>query len=431
MKKILIFIIILIGAIGFYYFNNNPTSAALVEMTDSEYPDNPNIESRHTKAQLKLFNNVAFTKTKNDFYDVKIESVVKGFCEITLHDVPLLEFMPTIPEYIKKDEYLSFVGVLNQEWNRQQVQFNKENFTVKGNPNFEITRVDLARNCLNSYLWEIIIYAKDIDGKEKVYWQSWFNFPKKMYQSLFLQRNNVPFYKYASSLENWVDPQSETINLKLLRKSINEKVVKFESRNNEMYPLQGERMRKRKNIIYPKTVTKMSDLLTDSTKFATFSIPGYYNKLDPRSTQLSKLRIVKKVTKRNIINALNKPALEIEIEFLSNVDNKTITKLLFGGIDFKEIPKAAEQNANNCWQTSMGIANHSFYETIDFQQKHLTIDNPFYAFLLDENNKWLDSHKIGIDGPMLHFDEKDPNKLHLWILSFERHAFVGHYIIEI
>ena len=51
--------------------------------------------------------------------------------------------------------------------------------------------------------------------------------------------------------------------------------------------------------------------------------------------------------------------------------------------------------------------------------------------LLDENGKWLDSHTIGIDGPLLHLDENDPTLLHVWLLSFERHALVGHYTIQL
>jgi len=50
--------------------------------------------------------------------------------------------------------------------------------------------------------------------------------------------------------------------------------------------------------------------------------------------------------------------------------------------------------------------------------------------LTTENYQWLDSHKIGIDGPVMHWDGDDPNLLHVWLLSFERHTMVGHYTIE-
>jgi hypothetical protein len=401
------------------------------EMTDAEYPDNPNLESRHSEAKQKYFKSIILKNQGQNLFDLDLISYENGQCEISLKNLPLLEMMPTAPDFIKKDKYLTYIGIINQEWNRQQVQFKTGQFLVKGNSKLQITRVDLARNCLNAYLWEMLVYAKDTDGKDKLFWQCWFDFPKEAYKDLFETRNNLSYEVFRKGLENWIDPESKKIDLELLRKVSDEKDVVFESKNNEMYPIKGERERKKKNIITPKIFTKTNELLSDSTKFATFSVPGYYNTLDPRKTELSKLGILQKVKKRNIIDAFGKKNIELELEFLSNTDNKTITKLIIGGIDLSQIPQLNEANANDGWQTSMGISNHSFYETFDFQQKHPTKNNTFYAFLLDEKNNWIDSHKIGIDGPLFHFDEHDKTKLHLWILAFERHAFVGHYVIKI
>jgi hypothetical protein len=399
------------------------------EMTDAEYPDNPNLESRHSKAKQKYFKSIILKNNGQNLFDLDLFSHENGQCEISLKNLPLLEMMPTAPDFIKKDEYLTYIGIINQEWNRQQVQFKTGQFSVKGNAKQQITRVDLARNCLNAYLWEVLVYAKDTDGKDKLFWQCWFDFPKEAYKDLFETRNNLNYEKFRAGLENWIDPESKKIDLAILRKVYDEREVSFESKNNEMYPIKGERERKKKNIITPKIFAKTADLLSDSTKFATFSVPGYYNRKDPRKTELSKLGVLQRVKKRNVIDALGKKSIELELDFLSNADNKTITKLVIGGLDLSQIPQLNETDANEGWQTSMGISNHSFYETFDFQQKHLTKNNGFYTFLLDEKGNWLDSHKVGIDGPLFHFDKEDKSKLHLWILAFERHAFVGHYVI--
>lgn len=403
----------------------------LIEMTDAQYPDNPNLTARHSKAQQKLFKNLTITHRENDLFDFDLYSHQDSSCYISLRNIPVLEMMPTAPEWIKSDNYLTYIGLINQEWNRQQVQFKPTNFTVSGKANLPITRVDLARNCLNSYLWEVIVYAKDRDGKDKLYWQCWFNFPKELYAEMFEKRNNLPFETFRKGMENWIDPESKPIDLSKLRKVKTESEAAFEVKNNEMYLLKGERERKRKNIVYPKKVEKINDLLTDSTTFATFGVPGYYNTKDPRKTKLSRLGTLQKINKRQIINALKQNSMELELIFESNKDQKTITKLVIGGLDLGLIPTLSVADANDGWQTSMGISNHSFYETFDFQQTHLTQNNGFYAFLLDEKNNWLDSHKIGIDGPLLHFDEQDKTKLHLWILAFEWHAFVGHYVVKI
>jgi hypothetical protein len=400
------------------------------EMTDTEYPDNPNLESRHSAAKQEYFSTILLKDNGSNLFNLDLISHEDSLCKITLKNLPLLEMMPTAPDWIKKDEYLTYIGVINQEWNRQQVQFNPEQFIVSGKSGMQITRVDLARNCLNSYLWEMLVYAKDTDGKDKLFWQCWFNFPNDLYAKMFETRNQLSFEIFRKGMENWIDPASKLIDLAKIRQVKSENEAEFVVKNEEMYPLNGERQRKRKNIVCPKVVDKMDDLLNDSTTFATFSMPGYYNTKDPRKTELSRLGILQKVNKRQIINALGKESEELELVFLSNKDQKTITKFIIGGMDMSLIPTLPTDKANDGWQTSMGIANHSFYETFDFQQKHLTKDNGFYAFLLDDKNNWLDSHKVGIDGPLFHFDEKDKSKLHCWILSFERHAFVGHFVIK-
>ena len=38
----------------------------------------------------------------------------------------------------------------------------------------------------------------------------------------------------------------------------------------------------------------------------------------------------------------------------------------------------------------------------------------------------VDSHFLGVDGPLFHLDIDDADVLHYWLLSFERHAMVAH-----
>ena len=77
----------------------------------------------------------------------------------------------------------------------------------------------------------------------------------------------------------------------------------------------------------------------------------------------------------------------------------------------------------------MGIGNHPFYEDCNSHCQLSSKENPYFGVLLDNEGNWLDSHAVGIDGPLLHLDKNNPNILHVWLLSFERHALVGHYEI--
>ncbi|MBO0952559.1 hypothetical protein [Fibrella forsythiae] len=432
MKKygIIIAGIALIGGLLAFFWNPTRYSVALTEMTDAQYPDNPNLESRHSGAKQQLFSTVTINEGQNNQFDFALRSHEADYCTITLPNVPLLEWIPTASEPIKSDAYLTYIGVINQEWNRQQIQFKPGQFTVSGTSGVPITRVDLAQNCLNAYLWEALVYVKDTDGKEKLYWQGWFDFPHTLYARLFEARNNLPFDTFREGMENWIDPPSRPIALGTLRQVTAETDAVFESQNEAMYPLTGERERKRKNIICPRQVNSINDLLTDSTTFATFSIPGYYNTADPRKTELGRLGKLQRVIRRQTIGMARQPLTELELVFASPTKPGLQTRLVVGGFNPSDLPVLPPERVNESgWQMSMGVGNHSFYETFDYQQQHPVRTNPFYSFLLDQHGNWLDSHKVGIDGTSMHLDKN--GKLNLWILSFERHAFVGHYQIAL
>lgn len=56
----------------------------------------------------------------------------------------------------------------------------------------------------------------------------------------------------------------------------------------------------------------------------------------------------------------------------------------------------------------MGIANHTFYQEYEKCIENPSNTNPFYALLLTGDGKFLDSHLIGIDGPLMHLDANSP-----------------------
>lgn len=409
--------------------NNTSYSATLTELSDQEYPDNPDVMVRHNKYTSSIMEEILFIKN-GDTYDIKILPSNDGDDTVFMSSISLMEFIPTIPDYAKKDEYMSLVAVLNQEWNRNQVKWNSsdlenvtsKNFVVNGET---ITRIDIARNCLNSYLWELIFYANE-EGKDKACYHGWFDFPKNLYAELFEERNNEKFEDYAKYLENWLDPPNKELNLGNIREVITKKAsVPFQNRSNEMYPLKGERKKKEIEIIYPTTYSKMSDFHTDSAKFATFSQPGYYNREDPRHTELGRFQKINNVAYHSTKSHSGDVYDELVFEFERHAGEKTM--FVFGGINLNDLPHLSAEDANSGIQYSMGIGNHPFYEDCNSHEKCCSKINPYFGVLLDVEGNWLDSHKIGIDGPLLHLDEKDSNILHVWLLSFERHALVGHY----
>jgi len=412
--------------------NEYPTiyKADLRELTDEEYPDNPDISIRHPKSTETVMENISFEE-KGHAFDIIVYPTNSEDDTVAMKNIHLMEFIPSIPHCAKGDDYMTLISVVNQEWNRNQVKWTgkdlaailQKDYTINGEV---ISRVDLARNCLSSYLWELFFYTK-VDGKDQVFYHGWFDFPENLYKKLFKNRNNDDFDKYAAYMENWKDPENAKLDLDLIRTIESSKTVSFENHSDEMYPLQGERKKKKIAIIYPEKFSKMSDFHTDSALFATFSEPGFYNRADPRHTELGRFYTLKEV-EYHATKTTHSDRLD-EIKMIFERENGEQTQFIFGGLDFSALPRLSAEECNSANAYSMGIGNHPFYEDCNSHEEHNSIESPYFGVLLDGKGNWLDSHKIGIDGPLLHLDKKNPNILHVWLLSFERHALVGHYTV--
>ncbi|MEO6830852.1 MAG: hypothetical protein ABI169_01530, partial [Chitinophagaceae bacterium] len=405
-------------------------SAPLTQLSATQYPDNPDLSIQSNLNGKYIHESILLIQDTSGKFTLVMPPANALSDTIILPNIDLAEMIPSIPDNLKKDEYLQEIGLINQEWNRQQVSFTPDEFVVsgKGKEKQVVSRIDLARNCLNAGLWEVIAYTKEGEDT-KPYYHGWFSFPKEEYHKLFEKRNDIPYSKWASHLDNWIDPESKEINLPLIRTVLSEKSVPFQNLNNGFYPMTGERKKKFKNIITPKNPTNINDFLNDSTLFATFAPPGIYKRSDPRKTKLSMLFKPVNVMERQVVS--NKDTVtELDISFQRRGSDE-ITRFVVGGINLKTLQHEDFQTTDKGWQMPMGIADHTFYESYPNALKNASKKSPFYAFLLTKDGKWLDSHFIGIDGPLMYLDVKDPHQLHFWILAFERHAFVGHYVVNI
>jgi hypothetical protein len=405
-------------------------------LSDEQYPDNPDLENRSSQYNKISYSNIRFIPEEGEFnYSIALVDQNNDLHQLTLENIDLNEFIPTTPPWIKGDQYLTKIGLINQEWNRQQVQFKRKfkGLKISGNEFEEknLSSVDIARNCLSSFKWEVILYAKE-DGKELPYYHGWFDFPNDFYSSLFEAKNKEGFGMYASHMTDWIDPENEPVNFALLRTLKESKKVFFQNLNNALYPMEGERKKKAKNIIVPKKYNKIQDFLTDSTTFATFTNEGLYDSNDPRETELGRLAQVDSILISSISspNGLSENLHEIKL-FFTHHEDSTKTEFTIGGIDFNELPRLVENELDKGWQNSMGIANHTFYDTYEHTIANSCVKSPYYAMLTDQYNNWLDSHKVGIDGPLMFLDKRNPRILHIMILSFERHTFVGHYKVSL
>ncbi len=425
------YILILLPLFAFFSCENPPTEKEvqtanigfypleIKELDDKQYPDNPDIGFRDENYDFNYFVAGKLVEEKSGY---SFKFVSKKGDSIIVDKLNIEDFIPAIPDNLKEDKYLKHICAINQEWNRNQVHLLAGEFKSSDQ---KVARVDIARNCLNSYLWEVILYTNK-EGKMLPMAHGWFNFPQNLYKTLFKKVNNESFDAYHAELEDWIDPKSKEINKSLLRQNAKEIAINYTDQSDAMYPLEGARKKKFKEIIYPESFQTMRDLQNDSTLFATFTPPGFYNRADPRVTELGRLFKLENIQLLAISDSLN----EIEMTFKDRKNDRE-THLVIGGIDMNIFPKLSVEKANKGWKNSMGFGNHPFYESHEEHIHWKCQKSPYYAYFSDETGKWLDSHKIGVDGPIFHWDTDTEGQLHIWLLSFERHALVGHYTIKL
>jgi Putative porin len=405
----------------------------LKTVSDAEYPNNNQIGFKSKLDGAFSHQVVVISELPNGNFDFAVLPANPSSDTLFIYDVNVLEMMPTVPDFVKNDDYLSFLSILNQEWNRIQVKFNPKQFAArgKGTEKTVATRVDVANNCLAKGLWEVIAFTAE-NGNDVMYFQCWFDFPVELYDRLFEKRNGFSIVKYDDMLKNYSHATAEKVNLNRLRKVQSEKEISFKNLNSEYYPLKGERETKLKNVVFPTNITKIDDFLTDNTTFSTFAAPGMYTRGDPRKTELARFQKLEKTVVLQTISA-NAAAIEtteLQLTFSDKLNTKK-TKYVIGGLLLDKLPLLNLNTMHKGWQRPMGVSNHSFYSSIDEINAASSAQNPYFSVLLNENGKWLDSHDIGIDGILLFRDESMPEKVHALILAFERHAFVGHFVFSI
>jgi hypothetical protein len=78
----------------------------------------------------------------------------------------------------------------------------------------------------------------------------------------------------------------------------------------------------------------------------------------------------------------------------------------------------------------MGIGVPPFFQSYDVLERNRPELSPYFSVLLDSKNRWINHHKVAIDGVILHRDETGPELFHAYLLSYERHTLIVHCILS-
>ncbi len=428
----------LISVGGFWFISrykvNNQMAVKVQEFTNADYPENPAALSKNFQrySQRKL----TIIKKDDTHFDFVLEPTNNKTARIVIKNVDMSLLVPKAPSWAKKDKGLEVIAFTDREWNRQQISFpaSSQHIEISGGDGFEkqnLYEIALANNCLNAGYWEVLLFTKESDNKS-LYYQGWFTFPMGHYKNIFEKINNMSYWKHRWRLEHWQDPAGTVVNTNLLREVIDEKEVTTKFPLDERIISSGEQSRKIRTTL-AKNLTTWGDFYNDAAevKFASFRPPGYYDSEKPWLNEYWRIGKFEKAILRNIQPVGVKQKLqEIELVF-KDTKNGEQNRLFISGVNLKELPQLPVNDYSKGLYMPMGIGIPPFYQSYEELQKNHPDQSPYFSVLLDSKNRWIDHHRLAVDGPVMHRDPNNPNLLHLYLLSYERNTVIAHFLINL
>ncbi|HBE20879.1 MAG TPA: hypothetical protein DEG17_18055 [Cyanobacteria bacterium UBA11149] len=421
-----------IGMAGFTsrYNAAEKMSVNLKELSNSDYPANAAPLSKNFQRYANR--ELIIIKRDDTHFDFVLQPKDNKTAKIVIKNIDLSLLTPKPPEWTKKDPGLEVIALTDREWNRQQVSFpaDSAHIEITGGDGFEqknLAEVALANNCLNAGYWEVLLFTKE-DNNKSMYYQGWFTFPMGHYKDVFEKINNISYTKHLWRLEHWQDPAGTIVNTKMLREVIDEKEIAVNFPLDERIIASGEQARKVRTTL-ATNLTTWGDFYSGKhdIKFATFRPPGYYDAKTPWQNEYWRIGKFDKGIVRNIKPAGNQPnSQEIELTFRDTKTNEQ-NRLIISGVNLKDLPKLPLEQYNKGLYMPMGIGVPPFYQNYSDLEKSHPDKSPYFNVLLNSQDKWIDHHKLALDGVAMHLDKDNPNLVHLYLLSYERNTVIGHF----
>ncbi len=111
-------------------------------------------------------------------------------------------------------------------------------------------------------------------------------------------------------------------------------------------------------------------------------------------------------------------------------ETKRKCRFFVSGFELASLPRLPVEQYPKGLYMPMGIGVPPFFQTYDELKRNPPQHSPYFSVLLDSDNRWVNHHEVGVDGPVIHRDKDNPNILHLYLLSYERHSLIAHFVIS-
>jgi hypothetical protein len=334
----------------------------------------------------------------------------------SLPEIDLRPFIPRIPLLAKGDPGLTRIALIQRELNRVQTRY-----PAPGRPE----TVFVANNCLKGGLWEIGLDRKDDKGA-LTYYHGWFQFPSAEYARLFESLNGVPYASAAADLESYPKLDGIPVPLAKMRSVARDlPIAAVDAHLAEPVDRFSEQERKAALVLgpAPRTYGDWSVAGRQPVVTAKFSEPGFYDSKDPVRFDLAWLGAPAEAHWRWVRSeSFPDDFPEIELRY-GNGYRLVLADARLTGLPARGAKPGDEADLLH---VTFGIGTPEIYATADERFHELGPVPPAYLFLLDAKGDLVDNHHAGLDRIYLWREAGNPDRLHLYLVSYERIALVGH-----
>ena len=187
-------------------------------------------------------------------------------------------------------------------------------------------------------------------------------------------------------------------------------------------------LNEKKNIMTEHTIHQFKDYYQDDVKFAAFLPPGIYRKDKPWG---NKYQLIANPTTATF-NEIETPDGQKRQEVIIHYQGKDSSyDFYLSGFDMNKLPRLDIKNYADGSLYLMGIGAAPLKQNYSDLMNTPPENRSEFSVFLNDRNEWINHHDMAIDGTILFLDKKKPNLLHMYLVSYERHAVVAHYSIDL
>lgn len=327
----------------------------------------------------------------------------------------LTMLLPAVPRLARGNDVLTRIALIQREFNRNEVHAD-----LGGGRDFSV-----ANNCLKQGLWEVKLAQKDGD-RSSLRYHAWFTFPREPYARLFELRTGLSYAAYEKLFVDYPGLGGLPVPLETLRQVTAETSTgALETHAGDPLQRLSEQTGKVQYVLATgvETYGDFTSAARQPIALAKFTEPGLYTTREPMKFDLTWLAAPQRLTWRRVRNArVPESFTEIEVAFANG------NRLLLADSRLESLPPRSEPPTGypDVLPLVAGIGTPVIQASAADRAKELAEDRPRYLMLLDAKGNHVDNHFAGIDGVYVWREGGAKESVHLWLVSYERIAFVAH-----